>query len=237
MTTRRFFIPPADFRDEILLDTAQSHHLRKVLRLEAGDEISVFDGCGRECVFKIREFRKNAALLNFVRETDPAAPESNLELTLAVPILKKSNTELVLQKAVELGVTHFIPIVCSRSEVAEKRWRPERANRIANEAARQCGRATVPTISEPVDFKAFVEGFEGTGFLLYEHDGEALPEALETDTLLVVTGPEGGWEPEEIELAKAAGLKIVHFGGRILRAETAAITATALVQNKYGDLS
>lgn len=237
MTTRRFYIPPDKFGETIRLGSDEARHLSKVLRLGEGDKIAIFDGLGRECMFRIDQINPSDVLVTYLKETESPAPESHLRLTLAVPLLKKSNTEIVLQKAVELGVTHFVPLVSKRTEISSDRWKPERANRITYEAAKQCGRATLPTIAEPIAFEQFVKELNKFGILFYEGEGDRMPSVLESNELVAITGPEGGWDKSEIELARAEDIRIIHLGGRILRAETAAITATAILQNKYGDLN
>ena len=237
MTVRRFYVPPDAFGDSIRLGEDESRHLSKVLRLGPGDEVRLFDGHGRESIFAIEDPDRRRVPIRFVKDTQPSAPESGLDLTLAVPLLKKSNTELVLQKAVELGVKRFVPLICARGEVAAKKWKAGRSHRIAVESAKQCGRATVPEIAEPIDFERFIVEHQGTAFLFHEAEGGPLPDKFEGGALIAVTGPEGGWEDSEVELAAAGGFTVVHFGGRILRAETAAIAVTAILQHRFGDMN
>lgn len=237
MTARRFYLPPDAFGELIRLGADESRHLSKVLRLGAGDEVLVFDGHGREYIFAVEELDRRGVLIRLLRETKPSAPESGLNLTLALSLLKKSNTDFVLRKAVELGITRFVPLVSSRGEVAAEKWKTGRSNRIAVEAAKQCGRATIPVIDEPIGFEKFVREAKGTRILFYEAEGDALPDVVDTGNLVAVTGPEGGWEESEVETARSAGFLIVHLGGRILKAETAAITAAALLQHRFGDLN
>ncbi len=236
MTERRFYVPPEDLDEIIRLGKEESRHLARVLRLSPGDEVRVFDGRGRECVYRVEKINKDDVRLAFVAETEPTAPESNIKVELAVPLLKKSNTDLVLQKMVELGVTRFIPLISKRSEVAPARWKHERAVRIVLEAAKQCGRASAPSVSEPIEFERFVANHNGTGFFFYERGGGKLPNSIETDRVVAITGPEGGWEQSEVELAGQSGFELIHLGGRILRAETAPIVAATLLQHRFGDL-
>ncbi|NNE65451.1 MAG: 16S rRNA (uracil(1498)-N(3))-methyltransferase [Pyrinomonadaceae bacterium] len=237
MQLRRFYIDPDRFGNKVELSPEQTRHLSRVLRLGTGEDISVFDGCGRESIFRIVDTAPSGASVEFVEDIPPMSPESDIAIELAVPLLKKAHTELVLQKAVELGVSRFVPLITKRTEARTSAWKAERAFRIAVEAAKQSGRATVPIIESPRDFESFVEGFNGTGFLFYESEGSVLPDSIDNESVTVITGPEGGWDETEIETARGAGFEIVHLGGRILKAETAAIVATALVQEKFGDLN
>ncbi|MDH3491955.1 MAG: 16S rRNA (uracil(1498)-N(3))-methyltransferase [Acidobacteriota bacterium] len=237
MSERRFYVSPSEFAETIELGPEESRHIAKVLRLAVGKEICAFDGLGNERAYLIKELNRSSVLIEFIREVEPASPESPLRISLAVPLLKKSNTELILQKATELGVHRFTPLITSRTVVGGERWRTDRVFKIAGEAARQCGRATLPLIDAPLEFEEFLSRFEGPGLLFYEKHAKGLPKKLASESVTVVTGPEGGWETEEIDKASAAGFDLVHFGGRILKAETAAIVATAIVQNRFGDLN
>ncbi|HEX8559567.1 MAG TPA: 16S rRNA (uracil(1498)-N(3))-methyltransferase [Pyrinomonadaceae bacterium] len=254
MTRRRFYAPPGAFAaggSAVALSEEESRHLRDVLRLRAGDEAFVFDGEGREfaCVVAEPGGRKGAARLEVRGAAEPPSPESPLALTLAVALLKGEKFDLVVQKAVELGVGLVKPLLTKRADVRPRDERDaakrvERWNRLALEAAKQSGRARVPNVTRPLAFEAFVAGDEpGRDFprVMFAERGGAglceLPRAEPPPTgAAALVGPEGGWEDEEIELARANGWRVVTLGGRTLRAETAAIIVCALLQNLYGDL-
>ena len=232
---RRFYSSDIPESGEFDLDQIQSNHISSVLRAKEGESVSVFDGRGGEFACTITRVSKKTVTLAIDEEIPPRCAESPLKLVLAVPLLKGNKSDLIVHKAVELGVTEIAPFQSLRSEVPLKKWKTERALRIAVEASKQCGRATLPLIREAVRFPELVETLDYRGVLFYEEDSEAGIFAGTTDKIFLVTGPEGGFEPEEIELARTAGFEIAHFGGRILKAETAAIVATALVQHHYGD--
>ncbi len=226
---------------EFSLDKEQSRHLRSVLRLDIGDEVHVFDGNGNEFLCVILEFESGGktGLLRILNEVSPTAPESSLEITLAIGILKGDKFDLVIQKAVELGVTQFIPIITKRCDVKLrnterklKRW-----EKIIVEASKQCGRAKLMRIVEPLEFKEFIDDSEGSKILFYERKAETLSKITLDKKLTAIIGPEGGWEDSEIEYAKVNEIQIVNLNGRILRAETAAISITAILQHRYGDLN
>ncbi|MEP6925411.1 MAG: 16S rRNA (uracil(1498)-N(3))-methyltransferase [Pyrinomonadaceae bacterium] len=243
---RRFFAPPENFNDrEIQLSLEESRHLRDVLRLHVGSTVAVFDGAGNEfvCLIETIGRRDENARLRIVEKTEPPAAESKLDLTLAVALLKGEKFDLVIQKAVELGVTRIVPLVTIRADVRIKDEREgqkklERWQRIALEAAKQSGRAVVPEIKIPADFADFLEHSSGKRMLFAERGGENLNQSLykNEERLTAVVGAEGGWEDDEIIAARASGFTVVTLGGRILRAETAAITFTALLQHLVGDL-
>jgi 16S rRNA (uracil1498-N3)-methyltransferase len=255
MTRRRFYAQRSAFAPDdaaVVLSDEESRHLRDVLRLRAGDEAYVFDGEGREfaCVVADAGGRKGAARLDVRARAEPPRPESSLELTMAVALLKGEKFDLVVQKATELGVSRIVPVVTKRSDVRPRDERDsgvrvERRRRLALEAAKQSGRARVPEVATPVAFDSFVvnnvAGAYGLRALFAERGGSGLDslgvevEARPTEATALV-GPEGGWEEEEIELARTHGWTIVTLGGRTLRAETAAITICALLQHLFGDL-
>ena len=240
---RRFFAPSNQISDSsLILGLEETRHLRDVLRLRAGDRVNVFDGEGREYLAEIAEIFKNSTTLDVIEEIPPASPESPLDLTLAAAILKGEKFDLVVQKAVELGVTRIVPLLTVRGDVRlrDTQKRVGRWRRIGLEAAKQSGRAALMKIGEPVEFVEFVQKVEPQTnclFLMFsERGGENLPKQPDAKKITALVGPEGGWEDPEIEAARSAGHAIVTLGGRILRAETAAISIAAILQHRFGDL-
>ncbi|HEY8559107.1 MAG TPA: 16S rRNA (uracil(1498)-N(3))-methyltransferase [Pyrinomonadaceae bacterium] len=237
---RRFYAPIENFdAGKVLLNVEETRHLRDVLRLREGSEIQVFDGAGREFLCAVAQITKRETALEIVREIAPAAPESDLDLTLAVALLKGEKFELVVQKAVELGVTRLVPLNTRRADVklkeADKKM--DRWQKIALEAAKQSGRARLMEIAAPVDFEKFVAEADGAKILFSERHGEGFAQFRPDKKITALVGSEGGWEDSELETAAAAGFRIVTLKGRILRAETAAIVVSAILQNNFGDLS
>jgi len=223
--------------------------MRDVLRLRRGDEVFVFDGEGREFVCEIEEIRSLDALLFVKDEVKPSCPESPLDLTLAVALLKGEKFDLVVQKATELGATRIVPVMTKLADVRvrdekDAERRVARWQRIMMEAAKQCGRARVPKIFGPTDFAALVRDAASNvdeKFLIFsERGGQGLNEIIsqldQPKSMTALVGSEGGWTDEEIEMARDAGWLVVTLGGRTLRAETAAIVVAALLQHLFGDL-
>jgi 16S rRNA (uracil1498-N3)-methyltransferase len=240
MTRRRFFAPPSAFnftKRTVTLTADEARHLREVLRLKPGDEVSVFDGDGKEFSGRLIQARREFAELELLDEIEPARPESPLKITLAVALLKGEKFDLVVQKGTELGVSSFVPLITRYADIrlrdqADAAKRVARWQRIALEATKQSGRAVVPEVSLPVSFESVLKN---PCLMFSEKGGHELTQIDSPITAII--GSEGGWSDEELEQARSAGAQIVTLGGRILRAETAAITAAALLQHRFGDLN
>ena len=254
MTRRRFYAPPtafADTRTSVTLVADEARHLREVLRLKPGDEVYVFNGAGKEFLSRIEESRRDTARLQIIREVEPARPESQLQLTLALALLKGEKFDLVVQKATELGITRIIPVMTKHADIrlrdeSDATKRVMRWQRIAMEAAKQSGRAVVPVVGNVITFRSLIQTTtvdqQKNCLMFSERDGRSLLQAkqdiaADANQMTALVGSEGGWSDEEIAAARAAGWAIVTLGGRTLRAETAAIAVTALLQCLFGDLS
>ena len=240
---RRFFAPLNQISGgSLVLGPEETRHLRDVLRLKTADRVNVFDGEGREYLAEIAHISKNSTALNLIGEIPPKSPESPLDLTLAASILKGEKFDLIVQKAVELGVMQIAPLLTARGDVKlrDTQKRVDRWRRIVLEAAKQSGRAALMKIGEPVEFVEFVQKAEQQAdcslLMFSERGGEGFPERSDAKKITALVGPEGGWEDSEIEAARQAGFSIVTLGGRILRAETAAISIAAIFQHRFGDL-
>jgi 16S rRNA (uracil1498-N3)-methyltransferase len=243
---RRFYAPKENFRDtEITLSLEETRHLRDVLRLRAGEIVRVFDGEGREFSAEIEKIERRETALKILEEVSPSATVSNLDLTLAVALLKGEKFDLVVQKAAELGVAKLVPITTKRADVKLKdsdkrliRWQ-----KIALEAAKQSGRADLMKIEAPIEFKEFIKISASLrlcveNLLLFaERGGESFSDIKSGEKITAVIGSEGGWEDAEIEAASKRGFQIVTLKGRILRAETAAIAIAAVLQHRFGDFN
>lgn len=254
MAGHRFFVPPTDISSkEAVITGDECHHLRRVLRLEAGDEIAIFDGTGREFSAVITQLSSNRAQIELLAELTDIV-ESPFSLTLAQALIKGDRFDLVIQKATELGVTSLQPLVSRYTDVqlsesrAEKRV--ERWQRIALEATKQCGRRKVMEIANPLSWSEFLSQnscsnespviffAEQGGNDLYQivNELKALSINKPINKLVAVVGSEGGWSAEEMTAAQNTGYYFATLGPRILRAETAGITVSALLQHLFGDL-
>jgi 16S rRNA (uracil1498-N3)-methyltransferase len=244
--TRRFYAQPEAFNfteQTVTLGTDETRHLRDVLRLRPADEAFVFDGLGREFRCTVSSIKRDEAELQIEAQVVPAKPESHLQLNLCVALLKGDKFDLVVQKATELGVTKIIPLVTRHADIhlrdeSDAAKRVVRWQRICQGAAKQSGRAFVPEISGPLKFDAALD-VSGLGVMFSERGGDAfesLTRQVVPNALTAFVGSEGGWSDEEIESARARNFHVITLGGRIMRAETAAVAVTALLQHVFGDL-
>ena len=236
MSSRRFFAPCV--APETVLRGDEFSHARTVLRLREGDEIVLFDGTGREYDAIVRSVGKTELVCGVVGER-VADKECRVPVRLLVGALKGDKTELVVQKATELGAASvgvFSSRYCSAYMNENKLLRLEK---VAREAARQCLRASVPAVEYYPDLAAALASCAGYDNKLFACEfaqrSDADLHALRSSCALVV-GSEGGFAPEEFEAAKAAGFAGISLGKRILRAETAAIAFLAVTLFSLGEL-
>jgi 16S rRNA (uracil1498-N3)-methyltransferase len=224
----RFFVD-ADLAtgNTLALSHDEQHHAR-VVRVRDGEEVEVFNGRGASFVAKY-----TTEGLQIVG----AAPdrEARVAIHLAMSIINLDKFDIVLQKATELGVRSIIPLITDRVEIRAERYRgkAERWRKIVFEAVKQSGRSVIPIVEEPQPFDETVKR-DGTK-IIFDADAEAAGQQLTSAATLFI-GPEGGWSERELQLAREHGCAFERLGIRRLRAETAAIVATALVAARSGDI-
>jgi 16S rRNA (uracil1498-N3)-methyltransferase len=235
----RFFVFPTAVRgNQVHFSPEQARQLRSVLRMREGDQVLALDGRGLSHRVELVHLGKKSAL-GRVLETTPAAGEPASDLILCQAISRSERFEWVLQKGVELGVTIFRPLLTRRTvrrAPGDAKWR--RWRRIIQEAAEQSGRGRLPVLEEPLSFTDALAAARGLALLptvfASAPAGQALDAASWPVTLFV--GPEGGFDPREVELARASGVRPVSLGPRILRTETAALVLITLAMNALGEL-
>ena len=222
---------------------ADALHISRVLRMKIGEKIEVCDLNGYDYECTIRTLSPESVEFD-VLDKHPSVSESNVSVTLYMAFPKSDKFELIVQKCVELGVDKIVPFISSRciarpdkNSVTKKL---ERYNKIAFEAAKQCGRAKIPTVDKLVDFKTAVELSKQSDItmLFYEKGGRGVGDILceNYKSIAVFVGSEGGFEQNEAEFAQNNGINLAYLGPRILRCETAAIAATATVMFVTGNL-
>ena len=222
------------------LDGAAFNHAVRVLRLRAGDLLTVFNGDGHEYPARIETVERQHALLALGAPEQPEM-ESPLTTTLLQAVGKGERMDWALQKATELGVTRIRPVFTARSNVKldARRWENKMAHwrGVITAACEQSGRLRLPELLPVADLaQALGESGHGLRLMLDFGGGAALPRATPEGGVTLLVGPEGGLNDEEIASARAAGFHGWRIGPRVLRTETAPVAALALLQQRYGDL-
>ena len=235
----RFFVPSLT-EDEIRITGQDAAHMAKTLRLRPGEALTLSDGQGTDALGRVAAVSADSVLARietrFANETEP-----RLRVTLYAALPKSDGAQLIVQKGVEMGAHAFVFFL---SEFTVRRPEDgsrilERLNRIAREAAGQSGRGRIPEVDGLLPFDEAVRraAADPLALFCYENGGEpvsALPFA-QADRCAVMTGPEGGFSRREAEAARAAGLRICTLGPRILRCETAPLTALACAMFAAGE--
>ncbi len=247
-----FFVSPKQIKKQkVTITGPDAAHITRVLRLRPGDGLIVADGQGKG--YRVRLDRIGAEVEGAIEEEFIINAEPAARITLVQGIPKGEKMEMIIQKCTELGVKEIIPWTANRAVVrlsGEKlqqrvlRWR-----RVAYEAAKQCQRGEVPGVSVPMSLKEVFAAMppDALGIMPWEEEGAiSLRQVLKIskegsrekipDKIFLFIGPEGGLAREEVELAKSRRVAAVSLGRRILRTETAAIAAVAMILYELGDL-
>lgn len=251
---RRFFTEPdnIDLNNSTLTIIDDAVHISKVLRMECGDKIIVFDGTGYEYEAELINIEKEKSTANIL-ERSLSELEPEIKVTLFQGIPKSDKLEIIVQKAVELGVHDIVPVKTTRSvaKIADDKkgqQKIERLNKISKEAAKQCGRGLVPKVSMPVTFNVMAESLKNfdLSIMFYEelgHDGRKnLKDILRANkdavSIAVLIGPEGGFSPSEAETIQNMDGKMfcAGLGKRILRTETAGSTALSVIMYEKDEI-
>ena len=247
--TRRFFVEASALAgDRIEIEGALAHRMAKVLRMHAGDELVLFDGSGEDVRVRLEDVHDRRICV-VVMARGPGPREPRLRVHLYHSITKGDRFEWLLEKATEIGIAAVTPLVAARAVVKTSADgnRAERWRRIVVEAAEQCERSTVPAIGAPLAFDEALRTATGIVLLPYEDAGDTAPsindvlnrrvdDVFDLAEASIFIGPEGGYEPAEIERAQNVGAEIVTLGDRVLRSETAGLVAATLVMQAIGEL-
>ncbi|MEE9451347.1 MAG: 16S rRNA (uracil(1498)-N(3))-methyltransferase [Gammaproteobacteria bacterium] len=224
------------------LDNQASHHLLRVLRLKVGNPITLFNGEGGEYGGQLCVIKRNRVSVK-VGDFRPHECESPCAIHLAQAISKSASMDLIVQKAVELGVHTITPILSQHCTIkttpAHLQKRRQHWQAIIINASEQCGRNTLTQINPPIDLSPWLQQKTTETKLLLDPNSKQcfttpLPKATQINLLI---GPEGGFSESENQLAQKQGYLAVNLGPRILRCETAVLAAISLAQSCWGDLS
>lgn len=246
---RRFFTEPENIKDgraEIFEDAA---HITRVLRMNIGDEILIFDGSGTEYTARLVEIAEKRCLAEILL-SEKSAQEPHTRVVIYQCLPKSGKMESIIQKSVELGAYAIVPVTAERcvtrldggKREAEKlkRW-----NKVSVTAAKQCGRGILPEVRECIDFKTAVDNLKAYDLALmpYEvlgHGGVSnLKDILKSshaETIGVIIGPEGGFSDAEARLAEDCGISFVGLGRRILRTETVSSAMLSVIMYEKDEM-
>lgn len=245
MRTFRAYLPidSIDFEERYQLLLSTSHHLVKVLRVKVDDLIEVFDGKGNRFEAQITEIGKQVTL-KLLRKL-VISTESPLKIRLLIAVGKGDKMDWIVQKATELGVTEIQPITTSRCEVrlSEERWQKKihHWQEIVINACEQSGRDYLPLVNNIANLsKSLQEGDNYLKILLHPNQQaerlQIITSQNQSNQLILLIGPEGGFDDKEVKLALASGFRLASLGPRILRMETAALASIAILQAVLGDI-
>lgn len=240
----RFFVKPEDMQPSFLVLTGENAAHAKVLRLKCGEEVLVCDGQGNECVCTVSDISAGQVSL-VVKSRQQASSEAAVQATVYIAFPKADKLEHVIQKATELGAFEIVAFPSARciSKPDEKSLgkKLERWQKIAASAAEQSGRGRIPKVIVLGSYREALQRASQAdkAILFYENErATTLRMAVEGQnyhTISLMTGPEGGLEQKEVDLAKEMGLEICTLGSRILRCETAPLCALSAVMYACGE--
>lgn len=241
---RRFFIKD-ELAYKIVISGDDAHHMSHVLRYRLGQEIVVADKNGRVALMKLTEFTTEAVTAELIEYMD-ANTEAPIELQLIQCLPKADKMEFIVQKAVELGVQVIRPAASAncvvKYDAAKQAARQKKWQKIADEAAKQCGRTMLTEVMPIACLKALLTELpnDAVKIMCYENEADNSLKRLlnnsDSQCYVVLIGPEGGFTPDEAELCQQNGFNAVTLGKRILRTETASLAAVSTVMYEKGDL-
>ncbi len=244
----RLFLPSEKLAGEkIIIAGEEARYLSLVLRLKPGEQITVFDGSGYRYICNVLQVHKKEVVVEKIKK-EPYSAESPVSITLAQGLPKSDKMDLIVRKSTELGVNKIIPLVTERSQIRHtdkvERWR-----KIALSASQQCGREKIPEIEEVMGIEEFLSGIHEVGarhavplqIIFSEEQTERNLKKILTGFkgarhLILLIGPEGGFTRKETDLAVEKGFLEASLGPRVLRTETAPLTAMSIIQYELGDI-
>ena len=236
-----FFVTPQQISgDKIRIEGGDVNHMKNVLRMKLHEKAEISDGESRTYLCEVEAYEEDVAVLHILEEMEAdTEPASKLYLFQGLP--KSDKMELIVQKAVELGVYQVIPVAMKRSVVRlddkKAAKKADRWNSIAESAAKQAGRSRILEVTMPLSYNEALKMAEELDVTLlpYELAGgmevtrEVIRQIKSGQSVGIFIGPEGGFEPEEVDAAVSMGAKVITLGRRILRTETAGLATLAVL--------
>lgn len=245
MTSIRFFIDQTELcsSSQVFLSGEEHHHLSRVARIRPKQKVWLFDSLGISYLARVDKIEKEKTTLFILRKFEPTYPR--VKITLAQALVRSKKIEFILQKATELGITEFLPVLTSHSIIRIKEKKDKiktRWQKIARAAVKQSQRTLLPLILEPLPLERVLkERKEDLKLFLNENKGQYLKEVLISSlahsppkipsSLIILVGPEGGWSHQEEKEILAAGYQAISLGPHVLRTETAALASLAMISH------
>lgn len=232
----RFFCDKENIsQDKIIITNEDAHHIERVLRMKVAEEITVCDKQDTDYYCKIADFLDGTVVLDII-SAQKNQTEPTVKITLYQALPKSDKLEFIIQKAVELGVTTIVPMqskFCVAKADKDFSKKLVRYNKIAFEAAKQSGRGIIPQVLDIISFDKAVKAEHKNKILFYEHGGKKTNELIsaDCDEVAIYIGSEGGFSEQEACFATENSILLASLGKLILRCETAAVVATAVVLN------
>lgn len=244
----KFFTARENIKDTtLIIDSEDANHLKRVLRINVGDVITVCDGAGIDYTVKVSDIGKNEIECEII-DRKKSDTEPNINITLYQGLPKAAKMDYIIQKNTELGISKIVPAKLARCVVklenkAAEDKKCERWQKIAIASAKQSGRGIVPVIDNPMTVDEIIEDVKDYDlvFVPYECEDQSrlktiVESAPDAKDIAFIIGPEGGFDISEIEKLKAAGIKTVTLGKRILRTETAAEAVVSMLMYAYNEI-
>ncbi len=236
----RYYLPSSEWQSHTLCITGEeARHATRVMRVQLGAQVEIIDGCGKSAVCIITHIERSILHCEIQHQKSHPAPQFPVTLCQSIP--KGGNMELIVQKAVELGVNTIQPLITQRTvarpdtlEKKQAKWQ-----RIALEACKQCGQNYLPKVAAPLNFQPWIsqlEKFDTSIIASLDDQALHLKEHLTNNPLkgsiALLIGPEGDFSPDEYTQAYNAGFQPISFGGIIMRVETASIYGLSVIQHE-----
>lgn len=244
----KFFTARENITDtQIIIDSEDAKHIKKVLRLDVGDTVTVCDGAGTDYTTKISAIEQNKIICDIMNSVK-CDTEPRINITLYQGIPKASKMDYIIQKNTELGICNIVPVRLSRcvakvEDGASESKKIDRWQKIAYEAAKQSGRGIIPEIKSPMSLDEVLEAVRNDDLVFVPYECEedgSLKRLIENNAdaknISFIIGPEGGFDITEIEKIKSAGIKTITLGKRILRTETAAEAVVSMLMYAYNEI-
>ena len=243
----RFFVEKENISEnDITIVGEDVKHIKNVLRMKAGDEVTLCDGLGNDFSCVLNVFEKDFIEAKIIDKKKSEA-ESNLRITLYQGVAKGDKMDFIIQKNVEMGISRIVPVLTERTVVRfndnkDREAKRQRWQRIATEASKQSGRGAITQVDMPMTFEQALKDSQGSEYVIVPYEKERDSSLKSTllgkkfESVAVFIGPEGGFSEDEIEKAISSKATPVTLGKRILRTETCGLVMVSILMYEMGDI-